>query len=148
MVKRPFKSIINVETFKRILTQGFIIQNKITLTDVLKSWSLFAFYLNLFSLLTKIVCQLSASDLLNFLSKLQCMLGDLITCNIRCHDKYGIFTFNGVPLAICEATLKQSMNIILVNIPQQKNWMNTTALLHRCPLCVCVHTPHQRAAAW
>lgn len=62
-------------------------------------------------ILTKIVSQLSVADLLSFLSKMQCMLGNFITCDIRCHDKDSIFTFDGLPLTICEATLSHIMNV-------------------------------------
>lgn len=57
--------------------------------------------------LTEVVSQLSAADLLRFLAKLQCMLGDVITRNVGCHDEDGIFTFDGLPLTVCEATLRE-----------------------------------------
>ena len=61
--------------------------------------------------LTEVVGQPPAADLLGFLSQLQGMLGNLITRNIGGHDKNGVFTFDGLPLTVCEATLTQFMNI-------------------------------------
>lgn len=77
--------------------------------------------------LTEVVGQLSAADLLRFLAKLQCMLGNVITRDVRCHDEDGIFTFDGLPLTVCEATLREEqqeqqrdhlINVTLVNETQ------------------------------
>lgn len=56
--------------------------------------------------LTEVVGQLSAADLLCFLAKLQSVKADFFTGNIGCHDEDGIFTFDGLPLPVCEATLR------------------------------------------
>lgn len=57
--------------------------------------------------LTEVVGQLSAADLLSFLAELQCMLGNIVTCNIRRHDEDGIFAFDGLALTVCETTLRE-----------------------------------------
>lgn len=77
------------------------------------------------------------------------MLGDLITCDVRCHDEDGIFTFDGLPLTVCEATLTQFMNVTFVNVfIKQKQRTNLPSCRYiYALLCVFVYTPHQRAAA-
>lgn len=55
--------------------------------------------------LTEVVSQLPAADLLRFLSQLQCMLGDLIAGHIGCHDEDGVLTLDGLPLPVSEAPL-------------------------------------------
>ena len=55
--------------------------------------------------LTKLVSQLSAGDLFSLVTELQCVLGNFITRYIRRHDEEGVFTFDGLPLTVCEATL-------------------------------------------
>lgn len=57
--------------------------------------------------LTEVVGQLSAADLFSFLTKLQRMLSNVITCYVRRHDENGVFTFDGLPLTVCEATLRE-----------------------------------------
>lgn len=67
--------------------------------------------------LTKVVGQLPAADLLSFLAKLQCMLGDVIACDVRCHDEDSVFTFDGLPLTVCEATLRATAGRTEGSIP-------------------------------
>lgn len=95
--------------------------------------------------LTEVVGQPPAADLLGFLSQLQGMLGNLITRNIGGHDKNGVFTFDGLPLTVCEATLTQFMNIKGLIM---SGWNFTEEACLFCGrLCVFENTPHQRAAA-
>lgn len=71
--------------------------------------------------LTEVVSQLSVADLLSFLTKMQGVLGNLITCNIRCHDKDSVFTFDGLPLTIREATLSHITNVLSANVFLKSN---------------------------
>lgn len=54
---------------------------------------------------TKVLSNSISAHLQSFLSQLQRMLGDLITGHVGSHDEDGIFAVNGLPLAICQATL-------------------------------------------
>lgn len=57
---------------------------------------------------TEFVCQLPAADLLSFLAELQCMLGNFITRNVGRHDEDSVLTFDGLPFAVCETTLREA----------------------------------------
>lgn len=61
--------------------------------------------------LTEVVSQLPAADLLRFLSQLQSMLGDLIAGHVGCHDEDGVLTLDGLSLPVSEAPL---------NVPSQR----------------------------
>lgn len=84
--------------------------------------------------LTEVVGQLSAADLLSFLSKLQSVLGDFFTRNVGRHDEDGVFTLDGLPLTVCEATLRERETLNKVT------FANVIGASQRYNMCVCLYT--------
>lgn len=87
-------------------------------------------------LLTEVVSQLPVAELLGFLTQTQCMLGNLITGNVRRHDEDGVFTLDGLPLPVRETPLSH-----VTNAPSARSitpWRPGGR----------AHPPRQTAAAW
>lgn len=82
--------------------------------------------------LTEVVGQLSAADRLGFLAELQGMLGNLVTGDVGRHDEHGVFAFDGLPLAVCEAALREG------------EAAERTDQSFACHICECVLTQRRR----
>lgn len=97
--------------------------------------------LEFFFSLTEVVGQLPAADLLGFLPELQRVLGDVIARHVRCHDEDGVFTFDGLPLSVCEAPLTARRAL------HSETFHRTETADERDVTAAHEYSPHQRAAA-